>query len=163
MNVGSVNGAGNVYQPQYTNYNQAVTYSPGMTNYYGNDTFRPTMQQNSGGLFGNQPKTQYVTRKDVMTGLLGAGVGFLIGGPIGALVGGLIGLFLGPVTKLFTGLFSKRQNQVPPQMMQQQYYYNQQAYPNQYPQNMTYPNTNNDGFSQYYQQQLRNQMYTFQK
>lgn len=160
MTVGAVNGAGGVYPSQYTGYNQAVTYTPGMTNYYGNDTFRPTMQQNSGGLFGNQPKTQYVTSKDVMTGLMGAGVGFLIGGPIGALVGGLIGLLLGPITKLLTGLFSKKQ---PPQMMQQQYYVPQYNNPNQYTQNMTNTNVNNGSYYQYYQQQMQNQIYNQSK
>lgn len=160
MSVGSVNGAGGVYQPQYTTSNQPVTYSPGMTNSYGNDTFRPTTQQNSGGLFGNQQKTQYVTRKDVMTGLMGAGIGFMVGGPIGAIVGGLIGLLLGPITKLLTSLFSKKQStQVPPQMMQQQQYNPQQYNPNQYNQNMTNTNVNNSAYQQYYQQQMNNQMY----
>lgn len=147
-------GVNTSYYNQGTSGPQPATYVPGMNNSYRPDQFQQTNPQQGsgiGGLFNSANNKPYVTKQSVMTGLAGAGIGFMLGGPVGALIGGLIGLLLSVIMNV-VNIKKAEKSQVPAQPMQ--IYPNQQQGANaqqQYYQRMQQQQT-----QQGYQQQQQN-------
>lgn len=111
------------YQP--TAGVQPTSYAAGVNTNYATDQYKQTqMNQKPAGLagiFGGEKKP-YVTKQSVMTGLAGAGVGFMVGGPVGAIIGGVIGLLISVIMNI-VNMKKSAANPIPAQPMQ--------IYPNQ--------------------------------
>lgn len=147
-------------------YPQPVVYRPGqMTGapVMVGDSYRPGMPPTAPGRPGAgrpgsvappEPEVEYVSKKDVAFGLLGAGAGYFLApmigltGPIGAIILGiaLLGISAaGRAMKRSSAKKQQQQMQPPPQQMPQppQYPNPQQHYQNQYNYQMD-PNTMQD-------------------
>lgn len=117
--------------PQQSGYPQPVVYRPGvqgvpmMPGAYGApDSYRPGMPPTGPGMVGapgkpvsNQPPYEYVAKKDVAFGILGAVGGYfaagLVGlsGPIGAIILGLALLGMSAITRAVQHNSAKKQQQ----------------------------------------------------
>ncbi len=141
--INNSTGVNTNYYNQGPQPTQVATHVPGANPNYRPDQFQQQTNQPKqtgiGGLLGGEKKP-YVTKQSVMTGLAGAGVGFMVGGPIGAVIGGVIGLLISVIMNI-VNMKKTDNNLIPQQPMQ------------------IYPNQQNSGTTanQQYQQRLQQQ------